>query len=354
MSKLSFRARQLDANKALPVYQAEELPDLSEFSTINRAVPQMPTGMEKEEESEHHLQRAISAQQVYGDTQQLVIPTPDSEEMKTVPSLVRNNFKQPKQYIHVQERQMQGNYDVFDIVRCHYQEILTILQLESILEKLEKGMGAQACMSYGDAKALLQESEDIVKPVFDYWTSKREKLDDCLVCLIPQNRKNDEAGYEKMLKLRRDLKRACTILDMVKRREQTKKELLELTVNVFEHSHRRPKGLHHAKMSRALSADGQPIFSDNDDESGQLSPSQLELPSEPEEDDDDPDGRYAFKRKKGVKYLPPRFDSPLPYPWIDPSEGGLGDKRYRYCCTSISSPQRLIGFARQRRGRGGR
>lgn len=51
---------------------------------------------------EHHLQRAISAQQVYGDTQQLVIPTPESEEMKAVPSLVRNNFKQPKQYIHVQ------------------------------------------------------------------------------------------------------------------------------------------------------------------------------------------------------------------------------------------------------------
>ena len=50
MSK-SFRARQLDANKALPVYRAEELPDLTEFSTINRAVPQMPTGMEKEEES---------------------------------------------------------------------------------------------------------------------------------------------------------------------------------------------------------------------------------------------------------------------------------------------------------------
>ena len=51
MSKLSFRARQLDSNKALPVYRAEELPDLTEFSTINRAVPQMPTGMEKEEET---------------------------------------------------------------------------------------------------------------------------------------------------------------------------------------------------------------------------------------------------------------------------------------------------------------
>lgn len=51
MSKLSFRARQLDANKPLPIYRVEELPDLSEISTINRAVPQMPTGMEKEEET---------------------------------------------------------------------------------------------------------------------------------------------------------------------------------------------------------------------------------------------------------------------------------------------------------------
>lgn len=50
MSKLSFRARALDASKPMPVYMAEELPDLPEYSAINRAVPQMPSGMEKEEE----------------------------------------------------------------------------------------------------------------------------------------------------------------------------------------------------------------------------------------------------------------------------------------------------------------
>lgn len=51
MSKLSFRARALDAGKPMPVYKAEEIPDLPDFAAINRAVPQMPTGMEKEEES---------------------------------------------------------------------------------------------------------------------------------------------------------------------------------------------------------------------------------------------------------------------------------------------------------------
>ena len=50
MSKLSFRARALDACKPMPVFRAEEIPDLPDFAAINRAVPQMPTGMEKEEE----------------------------------------------------------------------------------------------------------------------------------------------------------------------------------------------------------------------------------------------------------------------------------------------------------------
>ena len=50
MSKVSFRARALDASKQMPVFIADELPDLGEYAAINRAVAQMPTGMEKEEE----------------------------------------------------------------------------------------------------------------------------------------------------------------------------------------------------------------------------------------------------------------------------------------------------------------
>lgn len=51
MSKLSFRARALDPSKSMPIYRAEDIPDLPEYAAINRAVPQMPSGMEKEEES---------------------------------------------------------------------------------------------------------------------------------------------------------------------------------------------------------------------------------------------------------------------------------------------------------------
>ena len=51
MNKLSFRARALDANKTLPVYHEEDVPDLPDVTSVNRVVPQMPTGMEKEEET---------------------------------------------------------------------------------------------------------------------------------------------------------------------------------------------------------------------------------------------------------------------------------------------------------------
>lgn len=49
-----------------------------------------------------------------------------------------------------------------------------------------------------------------------------------------KNRKNDESSYEKMLKLRRDLSRAVTLLEMVKRREKAKREFLNLNIEVFE------------------------------------------------------------------------------------------------------------------------
>uniref|UniRef100_A0A8C9W532 Enhancer of polycomb homolog 2 n=1 Tax=Scleropages formosus TaxID=113540 RepID=A0A8C9W532_SCLFO len=104
MSKLSFRARALDAAKPLPVYRNRDLPDLGDCVSINRTVPQMPTGMEKEEESEHHLQRAISAQQVFREKKEnMVIPVPEAESNVTYyDRLYKGEFRIPKQLIHIQ------------------------------------------------------------------------------------------------------------------------------------------------------------------------------------------------------------------------------------------------------------
>lgn len=49
--QLSFRPRNIDHFKPMQVLKTEDVPDLNNFATtINRTVPQMPTGMEKEEE----------------------------------------------------------------------------------------------------------------------------------------------------------------------------------------------------------------------------------------------------------------------------------------------------------------
>lgn len=55
MSNLSFRPRPIDVNRAIPIFtdaDAEELDDrdYGSVSGLSRSVPQMPTGMEAEEE----------------------------------------------------------------------------------------------------------------------------------------------------------------------------------------------------------------------------------------------------------------------------------------------------------------
>jgi len=105
MSKLSFRARALDAAKPMAVFMAHELPDLPDFTIINRAVPQMPTGMEKEEETEHHLQRAIVAG--------LIIPTPEVFTVEDVGCYSRcypGDWKVPRNLIHMQRTHLISSY----------------------------------------------------------------------------------------------------------------------------------------------------------------------------------------------------------------------------------------------------
>ncbi|XP_061614230.1 enhancer of polycomb homolog 1-like isoform X2 [Phyllopteryx taeniolatus] len=453
MSKLSFRARALDASKPLPVFRCEDLPDLHEYASINRAVPQMPTGMEKEEESEHHLQRAISAQQVYGEKRDnMVIPVPEAERNIThYESLYPGEFKMPKQLIHIQPFGLdteQPDYDLDSgdetfVNKLKKKMEITAMQFEEMIDRLEKGSGQQF-VSLQEAKLLLKEDDELIKEVFDYWSRKRkvckfgtfvsnvkqEKRDgsstsDPYVAFrrrtekmqTRKNRKNDEASYEKMLKLRRDLSRTVTILEMIKRREKSKREMLHLTLEIVEKRNtmpdfgtevmaealaqqalvkpvytipiipsanqyrhqdhldmkdykkekteivrtkrkyeKKPKipplsAPHHTGPSVFNLKDlNQYDFPSSDDEPF----SQIHSGSSEAEEENDPDGCYAFRRKAGCHYYassPGQSDS---WPWVSPLEGGLGHPRFRYCLTSLNAPRRCVGLARRRVGRGGR
>ncbi|XP_071348427.1 enhancer of polycomb homolog 1-like isoform X1 [Trachinotus anak] len=456
MSKLSFRARALDASKPLPVFRCEDLPDLHEYASINRAVPQMPTGMEKEEESEHHLQRAISAQQVYGEKRDnMVIPVPEAESNITYyDSLYPGDYKMPKQLIHIQPFSLdteQPDYDLDSddeafVIKLKKKMEISFLQFEEMIDRLEKGSGQQL-VSLPEAKLLLKEDDELIKEVFDYWSRKRknskanslipnvkqEKRDgsstsDPYVAFrrrtekmqTRKNRKNDEASYEKMLKLRRDLSRAVTILEMIKRREKSKRELLHLTLEIFEkrnvmsdyggevmaevlaeralvrpqiiplvpltnqYRHQdhmdlkdykskpekmevpRQKRKYEKKQKVLPLSSGVPHhpgpvvfnpkdlnqydFPSSDDEPF----SQLHSGSSEAEEENDPDGAYAFRRKAGCQYYAARQDRVGSWPWCGPWEGGLAEARFRYSLTTLTVPRRCLGMARRRVGRGGR
>ncbi|XP_051264519.1 enhancer of polycomb homolog 1 isoform X2 [Dicentrarchus labrax] len=456
MSKLSFRARALDASKPLPVFRCEDLPDLHEYASINRAVPQMPTGMEKEEESEHHLQRAISAQQVYGEKRDnMVIPVPEAESNITYyESLYPGDYKMPKQLIHIQPFSLdteQPDYDLDSdddafVNKLKKKMEISFLQFEEMIDRLEKGSGQQL-VSLPEAKLLLKEDDELIKEVFDYWSRKRKNSKaNSLIPTVKQekrdgsstsdpyvafrrrtekmqtrkNRKNDEASYEKMLKLRRDLSRAVTILEMIKRREKSKRELLHLTLEIFEkrnvmsdfggevmaevlaeralvrpqiiplvpltnqYRHQDHMDLKDYKskpektevprqkrqyvkkqkvlpLSSGIPHHAGPVvfnakdlnqydFPSSDDEPF----SQLHSGSSEAEEENDPDGAYAFRRKAGCQYYAAHQDRVGSWPWCGPWEDGLAEARFRYSLTTLTVPRRCLGMARRRVGRGGR
>ncbi|XP_035758332.1 enhancer of polycomb homolog 1 isoform X4 [Egretta garzetta] len=391
----------------------------------------------------------------------MVIPVPEAESnIAYYESIYPGEFKMPKQLIHIQPFSLdaeQPDYDLDSEDEIFVNKLkkrmdISPLQFEEMIDRLEKGSGQQP-VSLQEAKLLLKEDDELIREVYEYWIKKRKNCrGPSLIPAVKQekrdgsstndpyvafrrrtekmqtrkNRKNDEASYEKMLKLRRDLSRAVTILEMIKRREKSKRELLHLTLEIMEKRYNlgdysgeimsevmaqrqlikptyaipiipvtnsspfkhqeamelkefkvkqdkpdviRPKRKYEKKpkvLPSAAAAPQQtspaalPVFNAKDlnqydfPSSDEEPLSQVLSGSSEAEEENDPDGPFAFRRKAGCQYYAPHLDQPGNWPWSSPKEGRLGDVRYRYCLTTLTVPQRCIGFARRRVGRGGR
>eukprot|EP00092_Neocalanus_flemingeri_P011958 GFUD01012891.1.p1 GENE.GFUD01012891.1~~GFUD01012891.1.p1 ORF type:complete len:510 (+),score=173.53 GFUD01012891.1:48-1577(+) len=278
-SKLTFRARTLDASKPMAIHRAEDLPELAAENAINRAVPALPTGMEKEEETEKHLQDILEAQNkgLVKKVASLVIPTPETtEDLDSMyGSLYKGQFKQQRQYIHVQPFNADADNPDYDMddddIKFFTEELkerrkfeVSMITFEDMIDRLEKNSG-QTVINLKEAKMLLKEDDDLILAVYDYWLNKRLETQQCMIPTVKteardgqtgqgvnpyigfrrrtekmqtrKNRKNDEDSYIRMLKLRRDINRAVMLLDMVKRREKLKKENLNLITDIFDKRH---------------------------------------------------------------------------------------------------------------------
>ncbi|XP_028607187.1 enhancer of polycomb homolog 1 isoform X2 [Podarcis muralis] len=393
----------------------------------------------------------------------MVIPVPEAESnIAYYESIYPGEFKMPKQLIHIQPFSLdaeQPDYDLDSEDEAFVNKLkkkidISPLQFEEMIDRLEKGSGQQP-VSLQEAKLLLKEDDELIREVYEYWIKKRKNCrGPSLIPAVKQekrdgsstndpyvafrrrtekmqtrkNRKNDEASYEKMLKLRRDLSRAVTILEMIKRREKSKRELLHLTLEIMEKRYNlgdyngeivsevmaqrqpmkptyaipvvpvpnstqfkhqesmelkefkvnkqekadiiRPKRKYEKKPkvvpSSATAATQQttpaalPVFNAKDmnqydfPSSDEEPLSQVLSGSSEAEEENDPDGPFAFRRKAGCQYYAPHVDQTGDWPWSTPKGGTLGDERYRYCLTTLTIPQRCIGFSRRRVGRGGR
>ncbi|XP_020656326.3 enhancer of polycomb homolog 1 isoform X3 [Pogona vitticeps] len=393
----------------------------------------------------------------------MVIPVPEAESnIAYYESIYPGEFKMPKQLIHIQPFSLdaeQPDYDLDSEDEAFVNKLkkkidISPLQFEEMIDRLEKGSGQQP-VSLQEAKLLLKEDDELIREVYEYWIKKRKNCrGPSLIPAVKQekrdgsstndpyvafrrrtekmqtrkNRKNDEASYEKMLKLRRDLSRAVTILEMIKRREKSKRELLHLTLEIMEKRYNlgdyngdimsevmaqrqpmkptyaipvvpvanstqfkhqesielkefkvnkqekadaiRPKRKYEKKSkivpSSATAATQQatpaalPVFNAKDmnqydfPSSDEEPLSQVLSGSSEAEEENDPDGPFAFRRRAGCQYYAPHLDRTGDWPWSSPKGTGLGDERYRYCLTTLTVPHRCIGFARRRVGRGGR
>lgn len=96
--KPKFRARKLDLNKSIPVYRFDQAVDLDDYGSPLRTVAQVATGVDKEEEDEHHLQAALTASTSASHT--YYIPTPEAHPAPSdYDRLYPKKFKQTKQFI---------------------------------------------------------------------------------------------------------------------------------------------------------------------------------------------------------------------------------------------------------------
>ncbi|CAD6199913.1 unnamed protein product [Caenorhabditis auriculariae] len=261
------------------------VPDVLENAPGNRAVTQMPTGMEKEEEMESHLQDAIVAQQASTSGVQVdshVIPTPKvfpvpqdrydrTYKVRNKPIKHTSTAKYIRVHAWLSLDKEEPDYDAdsedeeWMSSRPHIER----RTLEKIFDVLEaQSSDNQICLPAIAHNSLTAYDGSIVDDVYDYWINKRisattsygnvgvgglipkvrtECRKEAQGSLSPyvafrrraekmqtrKNRKNDEDAYEKVLKLSYDLRKAVTLFDMVKRREKTKLALIDLDADIL-------------------------------------------------------------------------------------------------------------------------
>ncbi|KAL4898553.1 enhancer of polycomb-like-domain-containing protein [Aspergillus ambiguus] len=277
------RPKKLTSKASIPVVREHEI-DLID-DEVQNALQQIETGVEKAEESEFHLQAAISAS-AQGKINEAHIPTPE-----TVLSNLRYDklypptFSQPATYIRFSSTvedccgcpyNMTEEDDVFLKImnqtrdpndRCtedQFEEVMNFFEETAQTKQPFAAVDNPPVLSFED----MQESMDaaveecvkrFAKDVYEHWKSRRittgnrslmpnlkfetgQDTDDSdpYVCFrrrevrqIRKTRGRDAQSADKLRRLRKELEDARQLVALVRQRELARKEMLAIERQVF-------------------------------------------------------------------------------------------------------------------------
>uniref|UniRef100_A0A5K3ERW4 Enhancer of polycomb-like protein n=1 Tax=Mesocestoides corti TaxID=53468 RepID=A0A5K3ERW4_MESCO len=268
MSKVSFRTRQIDFNRSLSIvrYDSDLFCELGEGAFVNRGTPTVPSGMEREEENEHHFLEVLQALQLQKNTD-VSIPVPEIiDKSEAYEKVYSANFSLPKNLIHIRtialedDEPVEYDMDSDDEDWLRRSDLnLSPEKFEKMIDRLERGCG-QRVMNLEEARLLLNDDPSLVIAVYDYWLNKRVQCRQPLLLSVRQekrdggsnndpyvafrrrtermqtrkNRKNDEYSYEKMLLLREQMVSLGEIVSRLVKRESTKEAVLEIERKIFQ------------------------------------------------------------------------------------------------------------------------
>ncbi|KAJ2510245.1 Enhancer of polycomb-like protein 1, partial [Coemansia sp. RSA 2049] len=284
-----FRARKVDLKRPLPVYRAADLDDLDEDD--NRQVDAIETGVEKDEETEHHLQAAISATHAAASgnapAKQVYIPTPDaSKTIDGYDALYPKNFTCPTSLIRSSETVEECCSPMYCLDDTDIEWLKTYNEkkqaadpelsedeLENAMDQLESLTRDMVFLRSEDIPSidyLASHAADRDRPfaqhtislVFEHWkqrrivrgfktvtaalqyedTSKAAVEIDPYVCFrrreVRQGRKTrraDQKSLEQLRRLRVNLAMASQMLDLCVERESVKIQLVEDAQELARH-----------------------------------------------------------------------------------------------------------------------
>ncbi|EEB08630.2 NuA4 histone acetyltransferase complex Epl1 [Schizosaccharomyces japonicus yFS275] len=284
----AYRQRKVGIKTVMPIYRENEIPDFDEETSMQRTVPQVESGVEKEEEEERHLQLVIHAAHeaiVQGAEKTAIIPTRPAVPVGMLPKFYKKDYSVPTTWLRFSMTVEECAAPMYCMDERDVSQWIELRKQHQELERFSDDDYELCMQTFEDAISEKQPylsidkaqilSRDEILPFFDekgvsslkplatelygYWRSRKlersglsvmpsiqigddKDKDDPYICFrrreVRQPRKtrrSDLQSLERLRKLRIDMETSLFLLDQVLQRENKKLELLQTDRSVFQH-----------------------------------------------------------------------------------------------------------------------